>query len=79
MAARARILRAVLARRDILAEGSRKETPMTIRLIALCLCLLPSATLAQQSTYPGSCDHAKACPEGQTMDSTSKTCVDVSA
>ncbi len=52
---------------------------MTIRLIALCLCLLPTATLAQQSTYPGSCDHAKACPEGQTMDSTSKTCVDVSA
>lgn len=51
---------------------------MTIRLIALCLCLLPTATLAQQS-YPGECDHARACPAGQTLDSDKKTCIDVSA
>lgn len=52
---------------------------MKIRLIALCLALLPTATLAQQSTYPGACDHAKACPTGQMMDGDKKTCVDVSA
>ncbi len=57
---------------------------MTIRLIALCLTLLPAAmlptaSLAQQSPYPGSCDHARACPAGQIMDGEKKTCVDVSA
>lgn len=52
---------------------------MTIRLIAFCLCLLPTANLAQQSPYPGECDHARACPTGQIMDSAKKTCVDVSA
>ena len=50
---------------------------MMIRLIALCL-LLPSATLAQQSTRPGECE-SKRCPEGQIMDNTSRTCVAISA
>jgi len=52
---------------------------MTIRLIALCLCLLPTATPAQQSSPPGECDKARACPAGQVLDSASKTCVEVSA
>ena len=52
---------------------------MTLRLIALCLCLLPTATLAQQSTYPGECDHSRSCPEGQILDSVSKTCVAISS
>lgn len=52
---------------------------MTIRLIALCLTLLPTAKIAQQSTFPGSCDHAKACPAGQTLGEDKKTCIDLSA
>ena len=50
-----------------------------IRLFAVCLCLLPSVTLAQQSTYPGACDDARACPAGQIMDSAKKVCVEISA
>ncbi len=52
---------------------------MTIRLFAFCVCLLPTATIAQQSSYPGACDHARACPAGQILDTAKNTCVDVSA
>ena len=52
---------------------------MMFRMIALSVFLLPTAALAQQSTYPGECDHARACPAGQIMDSAKKTCVEVSA
>ena len=55
---------------------------MMIRLIAPSLIvlslILPSVALAQQSTPPGECE-SKRCPEGQTMDTTTKTCVAVSA
>jgi hypothetical protein len=63
----------------IVATRINKEMSMTIRLIALCLCLLPTTTLAQQSSRPGECDYARACPSGQIMDNATKTCVEVSA
>jgi len=52
---------------------------MSIRLFALCLVLLPTATLAQQSTYPGECGHPRNCPAGQILDTASKTCVAISS
>ena len=52
---------------------------MTLRLIAFCVCLLPTATLAQQSTSSGGCDYARSCPAGKIMDSSTKACVDVAA
>lgn len=53
---------------------------MTIlRLVVLSFTLLPTVSLAQSQSYPGECDHARACPEGQTMDSATKTCTTVSS
>ncbi len=54
---------------------------MTQRLlVVLTLALMPTLTLAQQSqSYPGECDHARACPEGQIMDSATKACTTVSS
>jgi len=52
---------------------------MRIHLIALCLMLSPTMTLAQQNTNPGECDQVRSCPAGQIMDSSSKSCMDITA